>query len=791
MSDPPKRKRYLGPEEDNLNPQDGDDSTDRRVSILSGDPQSSHHHAEQTPLQSIGCISQQFEEILAGSVSNCPKTTQSRIDPQTLRQTEVPLCSVYTTPSICDNQHQLLGSRSLPEDVVCPEEGAQLISHSQHVLQSTRQADTHLTNISCFRPQPEVSMDSKESLSSPMRTDSSDLAVYSDPILASSDPLVSSDPNVSVDINVSAEIDSCADINRSLEREEAHFPENCSILTRDTRSGFYQKLQFEHNQATGKYSDVYSGELYQNLLKKGSLGRDVLTFQWYTDGAALYSSSNMSVWPVYLTINELPYSERFKKENLLVPLIWCGSVKPRGNLLVDEMYDEMASLRCPGVRLFPFEEDQMIPRTLLKMEEYGEQGTEVKAVKGVKGPCSLSYVMPNYVLGTAIDWMHLVYGGVNKRELLLLLSSKKKAKAWSISKYQTVLNDRLQSIKPPAHIARVPRSLKDIKYWKTSEWKTWLNDYSLPVLEGVLPEIYLRHHGSLVAAAHLLNANEVSSESLTVAENLLKKYVSQFSDFYDPNHMTINIHLLLHLASVVANQGAAWVYTCFPLESLNGVILSLVHGTRWADRQIATSVQTCLALPEIVAKLPESEAKQFCSKVLNRRKYQGAEVVNGSAIIGKSVLLSQENVPPHFVNILEKANIKFQRLKQFHSLKRGHFLYVSLSSKASVCRDSSVAVYNTCNESNVGFIETFLRVYNCECINCSCDSKIIALVKKCEVVKKFKTLIPEVFVPNVAEYKLTEEYEVVCPTNLQGVCVNMKINDKHYISKPTNTMEVE
>ncbi|XP_052130130.1 uncharacterized protein LOC127751106 [Frankliniella occidentalis] len=403
--------RYLGPEEDNLNPQDGDDSTDRRVSILSGDPQSSHHHAEQTPLQSIGCISQQFEEILAGSVSNCPKTTQSRIDPQTLRQTEVPLCSVYTTPSICDNQHQLLGSRSLPEDVVCPEEGAQLISHSQHVLQSTRQADTHLTNISCFRPQPEVSMDSKESLSSPMRTDSSDLAVYSDPILASSDPLVSSDPNVSVDINVSAEIDSCADINRSLEREEAHFPENCSILTRDTvteqklsspalqpeadniqvppsllsfdsncyielpaktkcnnckkskvcyliklsvqqqlqallqRSGFYQKLQFEHNQATGKYSDVYSGELYQNLLKKGSLGRDVLTFQWYTDGAALYSSSNMSVWPVYLTINELPYSERFKKENLLVPLIWCGSVKPRGNLLVDEMYDEMASLR--------------------------------------------------------------------------------------------------------------------------------------------------------------------------------------------------------------------------------------------------------------------------------------------------------------------------------------------------------------------------------------------------------------------------------------------------------------
>ncbi|KAK3924797.1 Solute carrier family 12 member 4 [Frankliniella fusca] len=399
--------------------------------------------------------------------------------------------------------------------------------------------------------------------------------------------------------------------------------------------------------------------------------------------------------------------------------------------------------------------------------------------------------MPNYLLGTAIDWMHSVYGGVGKKVLLLLLSTKKKAKAWSISKYQSVLNDRLLNIKPPAHITRVPRSLTEIKYFKTSEWKTWLNDYSLPVLNGVLPDSYLLHHGSLVAAAHLLNANEVPYESLTVAENLLKKYVAQFSDFYHPDYLTINIHLLLHLHSVVVNQGAAWVYTCFPLESLNGVILSLVHGTRWAEQQIATSVQTCLALPEIVSKLPESEAKQFCSKVMKRRKYQGAEVVNGSAIIGKTVLLNQEDVPPHIVSTLEKANIKYRRLKQFHSLKRGKFLYVALSSNASVCRDSSAAVYSTCNGSNVGLIETFFRVYNCDCMDCSCDSTILALVTKCEVVMKFKTLIPEVFVPNVAEYKTTKEYDIVCPTNLLGVCVKMIISEKLYLAKPTNTMEVE
>ncbi|KAE8740480.1 hypothetical protein FOCC_FOCC014008 [Frankliniella occidentalis] len=614
------------------------------------------------------------------------------------------------------------------------------------------------------------------------------------------------------------------------------------------RTGFYNMLKFNCDHVPGHYSDVYDGELYQDLKSKGVLGQDVLTLQWYTDGAALFSSSKMNVWPLYFSINELPYSKRFKKENLLVPLIWCGTVKPPSNLLISEVHDDLQELKagvkfevagegekdiraeilngtgdtparslmlnmtqfngacscqvceqdgeprpgCPGVRLFPFDEDKMEIRTLENMRMYGNTGTELHPTKGVKGPCALDSVMSNYVVGTGIDVMHQLFGGVNKKVLKNLLSTKAPAKKWSISQHQKVLDERLLSIKPPMHVVRCPRSLNDVSYWKTSELKLWLNDYSLPVLNGVLPDSYLKHHGSLVAASHLLNANTVTSQSLDIAGSLLKKYVSQYSDFYDPNQMTMNVHLLLHLPQTVANLGPAWVSSCFPLESINGVILKLVHGTRWAEKQIATSVQLVLNLPELVSELPDSSSKTFCKNVMDRRKHKTAEVLEGSAIIGKCETFPEEDIPLATRKVLQSNNIFYKKMLKFKCLKRGRYVYVAASSNVSTCRDSTAAKYKCNNESNIGFVQTFLRLYVCECADkCSCASQIFALIQKAKVVMRFKTLIPDVEVPNVCQYKRTKIFHLVPPSDLEGSCIVMNINQKLYISVPLNDMEVE
>ena len=42
-----------------------------------------------------------------------------------------------------------------------------------------------------------------------------------------------------------------------------------------------------------------------------------ISFMWYTDGVPLFKSSKISIWPLFLSINELPYQDRIKQENML------------------------------------------------------------------------------------------------------------------------------------------------------------------------------------------------------------------------------------------------------------------------------------------------------------------------------------------------------------------------------------------------------------------------------------------------------------------------------------------
>ncbi len=40
-----------------------------------------------------------------------------------------------------------------------------------------------------------------------------------------------------------------------------------------------------------------------------------LSLLWNTDGVPIFKSSNYSIWPLYFTINELPYEHRMRKQN--------------------------------------------------------------------------------------------------------------------------------------------------------------------------------------------------------------------------------------------------------------------------------------------------------------------------------------------------------------------------------------------------------------------------------------------------------------------------------------------
>ena len=65
-----------------------------------------------------------------------------------------------------------------------------------------------------------------------------------------------------------------------------------------------------------------------------------------------------------------------------------------------------------------------------------------------------------------------------------------------------------------------------------SEMRNWLLFYSLPVLDGILPNPYITHYSLLVAGLLLLPSDKITQEDLRNAGCYLNEFYSKFSDLY-------------------------------------------------------------------------------------------------------------------------------------------------------------------------------------------------------------------------------------------------------------------
>ena len=67
------------------------------------------------------------------------------------------------------------------------------------------------------------------------------------------------------------------------------------------------------NGAKSIITDIIDGENYKKLCEAGQFLNNPanISFIFNTDGAPLYSSSSVSLWPVFLAVNELPSPDRY------------------------------------------------------------------------------------------------------------------------------------------------------------------------------------------------------------------------------------------------------------------------------------------------------------------------------------------------------------------------------------------------------------------------------------------------------------------------------------------------
>lgn len=173
------------------------------------------------------------------------------------------------------------------------------------------------------------------------------------------------------------------------------------------------------------------------------------------------------------------------------------------------------------------------------------------------------------VSNVVLDYMHLICLGVMKKLIILWkegpLRTRISAKDIKCISDQLILLDTCT----PSDFARKPRSLFDIKYWKSTELRTFLLYTGPIVLRKFLSnEIYTHFLLLHVAISILINAELVKFvHFIEYANTLLEHFVLSFQNIYGEEYVSHNVHNLIHLASDVKKYGALDEFSAFKFEN--------------------------------------------------------------------------------------------------------------------------------------------------------------------------------------------------------------------------------
>ncbi|KAK3926327.1 7-cyano-7-deazaguanine synthase [Frankliniella fusca] len=229
---------------------------------------------------------------------------------------------------------------------------------------------------------------------------------------------------------------------------------------------------------------------------------------------------------------------------------------------------------------------------------------------------------------------------------------------------------------------------------------------------------------------------------------------------------------------MVRDLGPLWVTSCFPQESINGEIIKMIHGTRFVERQIASSLHVSLSLPQIISGMKDSAAKEFCSEAITTTHKCKSFEVGNVTVLGEGKPVTTK--PPHLSERFHELELNDNDpITAFHSIRKNKCLYVADCHPSS--RDSSSVLYSENGLEKVGLLKQFYVI----------SSTVYADIQILDATECFETLVPDVTVPNIKLYNITDNYIIVNSDSLHDVCIKMLIDGRLYIAKRCNTKEVE
>lgn len=590
-------------------------------------------------------------------------------------------------------------------------------------------------------------------------------------------------------------------------------------------------------QQYDKESDVISGKVYRKLIDTHVISKTDITLQWNTDGVQTHKSSKVSMWPIQVSINELPY--RLRRQNMILCGLWYGSKKPVMELFLKPFVQELIRLHNDGIICkLPLHRDPVtvkihvllasvdsVARPLLQnMKQFNghfgcsfclNEGQRVSigagytrvycgginilrnmrqheadceeavnkriSVRGIKGP-SILMTIPifNIISSFVPDYMHCVLLGVVRTIVDACFDSSYSDKPWYMGKFLLEFDRRLTKIKPPSEISRTPRSINDRKLWKASEWKNYLLYYSIPCMTNLMPSKYIKHWFLLTFSISIFLKDKITTHEFDVAKAAVQKFVTQVESLYGKEFVKYNVHMLLHIPKSVQNFGALWSHSAFPYEHYNGILGKLFKNSQCVPEQICKSYQRLKVIDKLSKTVWSLEdykntlGNSLFVKMFGKCKIQcSVEHDNSLRLFGRYRHMSLSLIQQTSIETLLRESV----LNDVHSYQRFIFqsvLYHSIDYNRLVKRCNDTV------ELNCGTYMVITHIFIVSTIN---------LRKKCVVMGN--QLLPlNIEIVKDAELRISSKnYAHIMEQSDRIICIEPQSINKKCVRIPYGTLE--
>ena len=419
-----------------------------------------------------------------------------------------------------------------------------------------------------------------------------------------------------------------------------------------SRPGFLDHCEQWRNRniPDGILADIYDGRVWKEFkCVDGKPFLDIpynFAFSVNIDWFQPFKHTTDSVGAIYLSILNLPRTERYKPENIILCGIIPGPSEPKQTInsylypLVQELlklWKGVYSLSSQGVVLvraalicvscdlpatrkvcgfaahsarlgcskclkqFPSLVNKLdysgFDKSKWKARNISEHHMQSKLYLDANTKAQQSEVIKKYGVRYSVllqlPYFDIVrFHVIDAMHNLLLGTAKHVTHTWiecgvlSNEKLQKI-QDTVNAINSPVDVGRLPAKIaSNYSGFTADQWRNWLCIYSPVALKNVIPSSSLRCWLLYVKAVSILCTRVITIGDVSVADQYLQLFCQEFQKLYGSQSCTPNMHLHLHLLDCILDYGPVYSFWCFAFERFNDMLGAFPTNSKQIEPQI-------------------------------------------------------------------------------------------------------------------------------------------------------------------------------------------------------------